>query len=446
MAQKATVSEEQITMKTYPFSDPDPVPSPGRIYPYFYFNGYTNTPVTKQWKMVVLENKYIKVYVCPDIGGKIWGSIEKSTGNEFLYLNSVVKFRDVAMRGAWTSGGLEYNFGDIGHIPTCSTPVDYKTRENADGSVSCSVGAIDLPSGTRWNIEIIVRPDEAYFETRTTWYNNTSVPVTYYHWMNAAAKSSGNLEFIYPGNNYIGHGDESAEWPVIDGRDLSFYENNNFGSYKSYHVINSYSDYFGGYWHDDDFGFGHWSSYDDKPGKKLWIWGLSRQGMIWESLLTDNDGQYIEFQAGKLFNQAAESSSLTPFKHREFAPHDADEMKEIWFPLKGTEGMVAASGFGVLNLERDNANTRIILGALKPIDDDLRIIVDGELLKSERIILSPLELHETVIDIAAESNFEIILGDHKLVYRSGGTIVDRPVEPYPGFDRGSAYGIIREVT
>ncbi len=134
-AQKATISEQYIDFKTYMFSDPDPVPTPGRIYPYFYFNGYTNSPVLKKWKMVVLENDFIKVFVCPDIGGKVWGAIEKSTGKEFLYFNNVVKFRDVAMRGAWTSGGLEYNFGDIGHIPTCATPVDYINKEYPDGSV-----------------------------------------------------------------------------------------------------------------------------------------------------------------------------------------------------------------------------------------------------------------------------------------------------------------------
>ena len=150
LAQTATVSEELIEFRTYPFSDPDPIPEINRIYPYFYFHGYTNRAVQQKWKMVILENEYIKVYVCPDIGGKVWGAIEKSTGGEFLYYNNVVKFRDVAMRGPWTSGGLEFNFGDIGHIPTCATPVDYLTRENADGSVSCIVGAIDLPSQTRW--------------------------------------------------------------------------------------------------------------------------------------------------------------------------------------------------------------------------------------------------------------------------------------------------------
>ena len=45
--------------------------------------------------------------ILPEVGGKIWSAIEKSTGKSFIYYNHVVKFRDVAMRGPWTSGGIE---------------------------------------------------------------------------------------------------------------------------------------------------------------------------------------------------------------------------------------------------------------------------------------------------------------------------------------------------
>jgi len=442
LAQKAVIREEMMEFKTYLFSDPDPVPAPGRIYPYFRFDGYTDKSILKKWKMVILENDYIKVYVCPDIGGKIWGAIEKSTGKEFLYFNHVVKFRDVAMRGAWTSGGLEYNFGDIGHIPTCATPVDYTTKENADGSVSCVVGAIDLPSGTKWNVEIKVSPGEAFFETKASWLNNTELPCTYYHWMNAAAKAGDDLEFIYPGKNWIGHGGETGNWPVDKERNINWYKNNNFGSYKSYHVMNSYSDYFGGYWHDEEFGFGHFCDFDEKPGKKLWIWGLAPEGMIWEDLLTDTDGQYIEFQAGKLFNQAANSSTKTPFKHKEFAPHDADVMNEIWFPLKETGGMVAVSEFAVLNVSEQKGKQDIVLSALQTINDDFQIYKNGKLLSSETIKLKPLELYKTSVNLKGNENFKIILGDDKLIYSSNkkDILVDRPILPNPDFNWKSAYG------
>ena len=127
-AERATVREYRKTFRTYPFSDPDPIARAGRIYPYFRFDGFTDRPVDKEWTVVELENDWIRVTVLPEIGGKIWTAVEKSTGKPFLYGNQVVKFRDVAMRGPWTSGGIEANYGIIGHTPNCATPVDYVTR------------------------------------------------------------------------------------------------------------------------------------------------------------------------------------------------------------------------------------------------------------------------------------------------------------------------------
>ena len=112
-SQTATISETTMTFPTYGYDDPNPIAKPGKIYPYFRFDGYTNTPVDKDWKVIVLENDWIKLLIAPEIGGKVLGAIEKSTGHEVLYFNKVVKFRDVAMRGPWTSGGIEFNFGSI---------------------------------------------------------------------------------------------------------------------------------------------------------------------------------------------------------------------------------------------------------------------------------------------------------------------------------------------
>jgi len=52
---------------------------------------------------------------------------------------------------------------------------------------------------------------------------------------------------------------------------------NDFGSYKSYHVLGRLAEFFGGYWHDEDFGMAHCAAYGDKLGRKIWIWGLSRE-------------------------------------------------------------------------------------------------------------------------------------------------------------------------
>ena len=168
LAQAVTIKEETLSLDTYDFGKPNPVPilaENPKIFPYFKFEEYQHNSKKKDWKVVTLENDYIKVMVLPEIGGKVWGAIDKGTGKEFLYKNEVVKFRNIAMRGPWTSGGIEFNFGIIGHHPSTATPVDYLTRTNPDGSVSCIVGSTDLPSNTKWRVEIRLEKDKAYFET-----------------------------------------------------------------------------------------------------------------------------------------------------------------------------------------------------------------------------------------------------------------------------------------
>ena len=118
----AEIRQEKRPLVTYPFSDPNPIPvltSNPKIYPYHKFEGYSQESVDQQWngRLINLENDYVSVSVLPEVGGKVWGAIDKKTGQEFIYRNEVMKFRNISMRGPWTSGGIEFNFGIIGHHP-----------------------------------------------------------------------------------------------------------------------------------------------------------------------------------------------------------------------------------------------------------------------------------------------------------------------------------------
>jgi len=444
-AQNAVISESFEEFKTYPYSDPNPVADGGRIYPYFKFEGYSLVGYPQKWKVITMENSYIKVFITPEIGGKIWGALDKASNKMFIYNNDVIKFRNVAMRGPWTSGGIESNFGIIGHTPTGSSPVDYILQNNSDGSVSCVIGALDLITGATWRVEIRLPKDKAYFETNVLWHNNTALNQAYYHWMNGAARASDDLQFFFPGHSHIFHDGKPNEWPNdTDGHNLSMYAENNFGSYKSYHILGEYSGFFGGYYYKDHLGFGNWSTYTDKPGKKLWIWGLSRQGMVWENLLTDTNGQYIEMQTGRLFNQAAGTSSETPFKHREFPAYATDTWSEIWFPVKETEGMKSASKFGVLNLDSNNEQLKIYFSPLQKIDDDIVVRVEDEIVFIKHLNLKPLEIFVDSIDQEYSSNIEVSIGDNKLSYSPSDirkNYLNRPLVSPANFDWNSVQGL-----
>ena len=127
---------------------------------------------------------------------------------------------------------------------------------------------------------------------------------------------------------------------------------------------------------------GRYSNHDDKAGKKIWIWGLSQQGMIWDKLLTDTDGQYVEVQSGRLFNQSAENSIYTPFKHRSFAPYQSDAWTEYWFPVKQTRGFVKANDYGAVNVKKENGWLKIFFSPLQALNDKLEIFENGKRLLS----------------------------------------------------------------
>ena len=298
---------------------------------------------------------------------------------------------------------------------------------------------------TKWRLEINLPADKAYFTTRSIWFNVSMLEQPYYSWMNTGIKAKGNLEFIYPGNHHLGHEGEYGDWPVNkkNGKKISFYEQNDFGGYKSYHVFGNYTDFFGGYWHDDDYGMARFSSHDDKAGKKVWIWGLSGQGMIWEKLLTDNDGQYVEVQSGRLFNQGLPGTMYTPFKYRAFTPDETDEWTEYWFPVLGTKGFVKANQFGALNVRKEGGWLKINFCAVQKINEALKIhTAEGD--HNKAISLQPLQNFSDSIHMNPnDSEWSVSIGN-KIDYsntRETETTLSRPIQSPQDFDWHSLYGL-----
>lgn len=439
-AQDAKITEEVRTLKTYPFSDPDPIPiltSNPKIYPYHKYEGYSSEAVDKEWKVVKLENDLVEVYVLPEVGGKVWGAIDKTTGEEFIYRNEVMKFRNISMRGPWTSGGIEFNFGIIGHHPSTATPVDYVMQEHPDGSVSCTVGNIDLPSRTQWRVQIILPKDKALFETKVHWYNPSPISQAYYNWMTAAAPAREDFEFYTPGDQYLTHPGEAKSWPYdAMGRDLSKYKENAFGPSKSYHVVGEFNDFFGGYYHDAGYGFGHWGEYEAIPGQKLWLWALSRSGGIWEDLLTDTDGQYIEFQAGRLFVQYSPGAHVNPVTQANFEAHGHDIWSELWFPVKELGGLSDVSEHAAMAVSVEKGMLNIALHPFQDSEANLSVLQNGNILKSQKLKLKAMEVFRQSFKLEGE-DFEIKLPewdlhytrdpDDRLIERSFDSDKDRPV-------------------
>ena len=214
--------------------------------------------------------------------------------------NEVIKFRDISLRGAWTSGGIEINYGVIGHAPSCAFPVDYLTRQNHDGSASCFINVLDLLTRTHWTVEINLPNDKGWFSLSSFWHNANSDSQPYYNWVNSGIKAGKDLELIYPGTYSISHGGETIPWPmdVERGKNLSRWVENDFGGAKSYHIAGVNLPYYGAFWANDNFGIIHYAERNEKLGKKFFTLEQSDdKGVSWTyqcPIAIDEKGSFNE--------------------------------------------------------------------------------------------------------------------------------------------------------
>ena len=398
--------EKDTLIPTYPFDDPDPLPlvfKRPELYPYSRFDGFSARATTRPWKMIVLENELIRVEILPEVGGKVFSAWDKTKNREFLYANPVLKFRDIALRGPWTSGGIEFNFGFIGHTPATAHPVNHALKEYPDGSKSCFISAMDISARTIWQIEIKLEPGKKYFSTTASWQNLTPFHQSYYHWYNTAIQVRDDLRYAFPGNRYIGHDGDIHPYPVDEkGRDLSLYKNHQFDSHKSLHVLGSMKPFYGAILENDSFGMAHYSFHNANPGKKIWTWSLGRDGAIWENLLTDGRGQYSEVQSGRLFNQATLQSGLaSPFNQASLGPGVYDEWTDLWMPVDGLQNISELDSSGAMEVKITDKQVEVAINAFTKSTNKLQISAGGKLL-AEKII--PMEPGETFREAFPLSN------------------------------------------
>ncbi len=106
---------ETIEIPTYVLGPEDPNPTFHRegywdVYPYTMMDDIGEVARPVKYRAQVLENEYVKVIVLPQLGGHLYSAQDKSTGREIFYRNNVIKPGLIALRGAWISGGVEFNF------------------------------------------------------------------------------------------------------------------------------------------------------------------------------------------------------------------------------------------------------------------------------------------------------------------------------------------------
>ena len=226
LAQEVKVWEETLTLPTYTVDAPEVSPvfdcdwsyqrARRSVYPYVLDDNMTRNKIDKDYKAVYLENKYIKVCILPEIGGRLFYAVDKTNGYDIFYHQDVIKPANVGMLGAWISGGVEWNVFHH-HRNTTNLPVNYTVTGNEDGSKTVWIGETEWRHRMSWTLGMTLHPDKSYIEVTGMMMNSTRDDNSTLFWANVATKVDENYQIIFPQNTEFGvfHSKESfCHWPV----------------------------------------------------------------------------------------------------------------------------------------------------------------------------------------------------------------------------------------
>ncbi|MCF2443415.1 DUF5107 domain-containing protein [Dyadobacter sp. CY345] len=333
--------ESKVTIPTYEVGEKERNPmffekrvyqgSSGVVYPNPVIEKIFDTRLDKEYTGLFLENKYLKIMILAEIGGRVQLAYDKLKQRHFVYYNQVIKPALVGLTGPWISGGIEFNWPQH-HRPSTFENVDYRIEENTDGSKTVWVNEIEKMFRTKGMAGFTLYPNKAYLEIKAQLYNRSTLPQTFLWWANPAVKVNDDYQSVFPSdvNAVFDHGKRDVStFPIATGTyyktdyspgtDISRYKN--IPVPTSYMAINSNYDFVGGYEHDSKGGLLHVANHHVSPGKKQWTWGHGDFGQAWDRNLTDEDGPYIELMTGVFTDNQPDFTWLMPNEEKSFTQY-----------------------------------------------------------------------------------------------------------------------------
>jgi tetratricopeptide (TPR) repeat protein len=408
------VWETSVLIPTYEAGEADPNPmflekrvyqgSSGRVYPHPVIESISDVKADKNYKLVILENEYVRIEIMPEIGGRIYRALDKTNNYDFVYYNRVIKPALVGLAGPWISGGIEFNWPQH-HRPNTFGPVEYRYEQTEDGSATVWVSEIDRMYGTKVTAAFKLYPGKAYLEINAQVYNRTPQPQTFLWWANPAVAVNNHTQSVFPPDvtAVFDHGKRDvSRFPIATGTyyKQDYSEGVDISRYKNIPVPTSYmaykSDYnfVGGYDHGVEAGLLHVANHHVSPGKKQWTWGNGEFGQAWDRQLTDEDGPYIELMTGVYTDNQPDFTWLQPYEEKTF--------RQYFMPYKQIGVVKNASIDAAVNLEIDAESGQALVkvyatSKLKQAVVELSGAANCYL--RETVDVSPVDVYQTVITL-----------------------------------------------
>ena len=443
---------EPLVIPTYEAGEPDLLPifftgrtyqgAKGPVYPYALWDKLTDEKKPKSYQAVYLENEYVKICILPELGGRIFYATDKTNNYHYFYKQSVIKPALIGMIGAWISGGVEWN---VPHHHRASTflPADWRIAENPDGSRTVWLGETELRHRMKWLMGLTLRAGTSRLEATFKMFNRTPVANSFLYFANVAVHTNENYQVIFPPDvEYVTqHAKrEFSEWPIsrsvyggIDftkGVDVSWWKNH--PAPGSMFAWNSESEFLAGYDHGKQAGTLHVANPHLVPGKKFFSWGLGPSGAMWDQILSDEDGPYLELMVGAFSDNQPDYSWVQPY--------EVKEVKQYWYPFRNIGGVRNANTEAALNLDfpgQGKARLGVYVTSRREAAK-VELRAAGRTIFEQVVALSPAQAFQKEVDLPTGAKPEEITvlvwdGSRELIRytpaKPKGTPMPEPVRP-----------------
>ena len=351
------------------------------------------TIVDRTFKTRVLENRYLKVTLVPEFGGRILSIIYKPTGHEELYRNEVgvpygINAGNFYYDWLMVYGGVFPTFPDAEHGKTWLKPWDFKVVKESAGEVTVSMSLKDdfaysaAPrqffrgsTGLEATYYVTLKADRAALDARVVLKNPQARTIKYEYWTCTTLapgsdpknpKTTGGAEIIAPIKAYqtphwsknLAEGDESAGGNTSRFEKLRYFKN-----WPTMGIAYAAPDMQGGnFWgvinHDNEEGIIRIADNKVTPGLKMWTWGFPSFTNQTDARKDPNEAQpYVELWAGV---------SDQFFHSADFPAAGEVTIPETYSPTVGMSNVTHANDNMLVNLSAEASRVNLQFFSLEP--------------------------------------------------------------------------------
>jgi len=356
--------------------------------------------VDRTFRSHVLENRYLKVTLVPEFGGRILSIVYKPTGHEQLYRTEVgvpygIKAGNFYYDWLMVYGGIFPTFPDPEHGRTWLTPWDFRVVKQDASEVTVAMSLKDdfayaaAPrrftgeTGIAATVYVTLKAGRAALDTRVVLKNTQAKPIDYEYWTCTTLapgsdpnnpKTTGGAEIIAPIATYTtpAWSANLADGDARAGPDTSRFETlRHFKNWPTMGIAYAAPDMQGGnFWgvinHDNEEGIIRIADNHVTRGLKIWTWGFPSFTTETDQRRDPNPARpYVELWAGV---------SDEFFHSAEFPARSEVSIPETYSPTVGMSNVTHANENILINLSTDASGVNLQFFSVEPAAP-LRIIL-----------------------------------------------------------------------